>query len=70
MHKLYNLIAIFLGQDFSLQVFFCHFICVFQVYFRLVTKQENVMLGITHLFPRNELVHLPYVAVATNTRAD
>ena len=28
------------------------------------------MLGITHLFPHNELVHLPYIAVATNTRAD
>ena len=28
------------------------------------------MLGITHLFPHNELVHLPYIVVATNTRAD
>ena len=28
------------------------------------------LLGITHLFPHNELVHLPYIAVATNTRAD
>ena len=27
------------------------------------------MLGITHLFPHNELVHLPHIAVATNTRA-
>ena len=26
--------------------------------------------GITHLFPHNELVHLPYIAVATNTRVD
>ena len=25
------------------------------------------MLGITHLSPHNELVHLPYIAVATNT---
>ena len=31
---------------------------------------ESYMLGITHLFPYNELVHLPYIAVATNTRAD
>ena len=29
-----------------------------------------LVLGITHLFPHNELVHLPYIAVATNTRAD
>ena len=29
-----------------------------------------LMLGITQLFPHNELVHLPYIAVATNTRAD
>ena len=28
------------------------------------------MLGITYLSPHNELVHLPYIAVATNTRAD
>ena len=28
------------------------------------------LLGITQLFPHNELVHLPYIAVATNTRAD
>ena len=28
------------------------------------------LLGITHLTPHNELVHLPYIAVATNTRAD
>ena len=28
------------------------------------------MLGITHLFPHNELVNLPYIAVATNSRAD
>ena len=27
-------------------------------------------MGITHLFPHNELVLLPYIAVATNTRAD
>ena len=26
------------------------------------------LLGITHLFLHNELVHLPYIAVATNTR--
>ena len=26
--------------------------------------------SITHLFPYNELVHLPYIAVATNTKAD
>ena len=30
----------------------------------------KLLLGITHLFPHNELVHLPYIAVATNTRAD
>ena len=24
----------------------------------------------THLLPYNELVHLPYIAVATNTKAD
>ena len=29
-----------------------------------------LLLGITHLFPHNELVHLPYIAVATNTRVD
>ena len=28
------------------------------------------VLGITHLFPHNELVHRPYIAVATNTRVD
>ena len=28
------------------------------------------LLGITHLSPHNELVHLPYIAVAANTRAD
>ena len=28
------------------------------------------LLGITHLFPHNELAHLPYIGVATNTRAD
>ena len=27
-----------------------------------------VLLGITHLIPHNELVHLPHIAVATNTR--
>ena len=32
--------------------------------------EPNLLLGITHLFPHNELVHLPYIAVATNTRAD
>ena len=26
-----------------------------------------IVLGITHLYPHNELVHLPYIAVATNT---
>ena len=31
---------------------------------------ERSMLGITHLSPYNKLVHLPYIAVATNTRAD
>ena len=29
-----------------------------------------LLLGITHLFPHNELVYLQYTAVATNTRAD
>ena len=29
-----------------------------------------LLLGITKLFPHNELVHLPYIAVATNTKAD
>ena len=28
------------------------------------------LLGIIHFFPHNELVYLPYIAVATNTRAD
>ena len=28
------------------------------------------VMGNTHLFPHNELVHLPYIAVANNTRAD
>ena len=28
------------------------------------------VLGITHLFPHNEIVHLPYIAVAINSRAD
>ena len=28
------------------------------------------MLGFTHLFPHNELAHLPYIAGATNTRAE
>ena len=28
------------------------------------------LLDITHLFLHNELVHVPYIAVATNTRAD
>ena len=40
---------------------------------RLITVTRNNiyhMLGITHLFPHNELVHLPYIAVAINTRAD
>ena len=32
--------------------------------------QAKKMWGITHLFPHNELVPLPYIAVATNTRAD
>ena len=30
----------------------------------------SYQVGITHLSPHNELVHLPYIAVATNTRAD
>ena len=29
--------------------------------------EHYFLLGITHLFPNNELVHLPYIAVATNT---
>ena len=33
-------------------------------------KWYLVMLGITHLFPHNELVHLRNIAVAANTRAD
>ena len=37
----------------------------------IVQSQTNgKMLSITHLFPHNELVHLPYIAVATNTKAD
>ena len=31
-------------------------------------KEGYIMLGIIPLFPHNELVHLPYIAVATNTR--
>ena len=31
---------------------------------------EDLVLGITDLFPQNELVHLPYIAVATNTSAN
>ena len=38
--------------------------------FDLLNQPINSMFGITHLFPHNELVHLPYVAVATNTRVD
>ena len=30
----------------------------------------SLVLSITHLFPHSELVHLPYIAVATNTKAD
>ena len=29
----------------------------------------SYLLGITHLSPHNELVHLSYIAVATNTRS-
>ena len=29
----------------------------------------DLLLGITHLSPHNELVHLPYIAIATNTSA-
>ena len=36
----------------------------------MIPKPLCIMLGITHLFPHNEIVHLPYIAVATNTRAD
>ena len=35
-----------------------------------IAKKRRKVLGITHLFPYNELAHLPYIAVATNTRAD
>ena len=35
-----------------------------------VIKRSWYFLGTTHLFPPNELVHLAYIAVATNTRAD
>ena len=35
-----------------------------------VFLNEWVLLGITHLFPHNELVHLPFIAVAIKTRAD
>ena len=30
----------------------------------------NLLLDITQLLLHNELVHLPYIAVATNTKAD
>ena len=33
-------------------------------------RYKPFLLGITHLFPHNEVVHLPYIAVTTNTRAD
>ena len=47
----------------------------FQVYaLHSAERSENKVLtkvlGITHLFPHNELVYLPYIAVATNTRAE
>ena len=29
-----------------------------------------LLLGITHFFPHNELVHQPYIAVTTNTSAN
>ena len=42
--------------------------------FKFRTKERIILskrlLGITHLSPHNEQVHLPYIAVATNTRAD
>ena len=39
---------------------------------KLTTKERKpmILLSITHLFPHNELFLLPYIAVATNTRAD
>ena len=30
----------------------------------------DILLGITHLFPQNQLAHLSYIAVATNSRVD
>ena len=39
-------------------------------YLQIWVSVSDLVLGITHLFPHNELVHLPYIAVATNTRAD
>ena len=38
--------------------------------FWLFSFYWSSLLGITHPFPHNELVHLPYIAVATNTRAN
>ena len=35
-----------------------------------ILKNNLAGRGITHLSPHNEIVHLPYIAVATNTRAD
>ena len=35
------------------------------VWFSFMAYQTLLELGITHLFPRNELVHLPCIAVAT-----
>ena len=35
-----------------------------------ISAASHKLLGITHLFLYNKLVHLPYVAVATNPRAN
>ena len=36
----------------------------------IVIRIICILLGITHLFLHNVLVHLPYIAVVTNTWAD
>ena len=44
-------------------------IYIMKVELPLNKETETFMLGITHLFPHNEVVHLPYIAVATNTQS-
>ena len=45
-------------------------VCVHTYIYIYIYVCAYIPLGITHLYPHNELVHLPYIAVATNTKAD